>query len=177
MDINKHICTIVCRWHALACKERTMIETLKKLLGAAFDMKDLESAKKILGMNIIKNKSEGSIVLSQEKYIKRVLKTYNMLDSKLVQVLLTALFRLYNLYCPNLEEEKLEMLHIPYTNALSCPMYAMVLTRLDISHAISVVSRYMALSSKGHWKGAKWIWGILKAPSNLDCCIKGKQRW
>lgn len=35
------------------------------------------------------------------------------------------------------------MVNIPYANAVGCMMYAMVLTRLDISGALSVASRYM----------------------------------
>ena len=36
-------------------------------------------------------------------------------------------------------------------------MYAMVCTRLDISQAVSMVSRYMHDPGKGHWQAAKWI--------------------
>ena len=36
-------------------------------------------------------------------------------------------------------------------------MYAMVCTRPDISHAISIVSRYMHDPGKGHWQAVKWI--------------------
>ena len=39
-------------------------------------------------------------------------------------------------------EDKLAyMSSVPYANAVGCLMYAMVCTRPDISHAISVVSR------------------------------------
>ena len=33
----------------------------------------------------------------------------------------------------------------------------MVLTRLDIPHALSIVSRYMATPGKKHWQTVKWI--------------------
>lgn len=36
-------------------------------------------------------------------------------------------------------------------------MYAMVLTRPDISHAMSVFSRYMTAPGREHWKAIKWI--------------------
>ena len=41
------------------------------------------------------------------------------------------------------------MSKVLYTNVVGCMMYAMVLTRLDISHAFSVVSRYMVSLGKG----------------------------
>ena len=36
------------------------------------------------------------------------------------------------------------MSKVSYANAVGCLMYLMVCTRPDISHAVSVVSRYMA---------------------------------
>jgi len=36
-------------------------------------------------------------------------------------------------------------------------MYAMMCTRPDIAHAVSVVSRYMVKPERRHWKAVKWI--------------------
>ena len=36
-------------------------------------------------------------------------------------------------------------------------MYAMVLTRLDIAHAISDVNRYMVSLGMEHWRVVKWV--------------------
>ena len=49
------------------------------------------------------------------------------------------------------------MSKVPYANAVGCMMYAMVFTRPDISHALSLISRYMASPGKEHWKAAKWV--------------------
>lgn len=84
----------------IACKKRVEIEVLKQLLNIVFDMKDLGSGKKILVVEIIKNKRNSSIFLSQEKYLTRVLKTFGMLDRKLVQLPLATHFKLCKLYCP-----------------------------------------------------------------------------
>ena len=47
------------------------------------------------------------------------------------------------------------MSKVPYANAIRCLMYLMVCTRLDISHVVSVVSRYMADPSKEQWNAVK----------------------
>ncbi|KAH9793265.1 hypothetical protein KPL71_004467 [Citrus sinensis] len=104
----------------VACKSREEIEALKNLLSSEFDMKDLGSAKKILAMEIKRDRSKGIIFISQEKYLKRVLETFG----------------------------------IP---SFSCMMYDMVLTRPDISYALSVVSRYMVSPGKEHWRAVKWV--------------------
>ncbi|KAH9716242.1 hypothetical protein KPL71_021390 [Citrus sinensis] len=160
---NKHIYLLLYVDDMLiACEERSEIDALKTLLGTTFDMKDLGSAKRILGVDLRRNRSEGLVFLSQEKYLKKILETFDMEDSKPVQGPLAAHFKLCNLYCPKSEEERLEMANIPYAKAVGCLMYAIVLTRPDISHAVSVVSRYMASPGKKHWKGVKWILRYLK---------------
>lgn len=53
-------------------------------------------------------------------------------------------------------------------------MYAMVLIRLDISHVVSVVSKYMASPDKEQWKGVKWILRYLKGPLKLGLLYERK---
>uniref|UniRef100_A0A803MU96 CCHC-type domain-containing protein n=1 Tax=Chenopodium quinoa TaxID=63459 RepID=A0A803MU96_CHEQI len=55
---------------------------LKHQLSKEFDMKDLGPAKKILGMQITRDKQRGTLQLSQSEYIKRVLQKFNMGDAK-----------------------------------------------------------------------------------------------
>lgn len=47
----------------IAYKEITKIDALKNLLNTTFDMKDLGNVRKILGMEIIRNRVERSILL------------------------------------------------------------------------------------------------------------------
>ena len=47
----------------------------------------------------------------------------------------------------------------------------MVCTRSDISHAVSVVSRYMDRPGKGHWQAVKWILRYLKGSTNIGLCF------
>jgi len=42
------------------------------------------------------------------------------------------------------------MSHVPYSSAVGSLMYAMVCTRPDLSHAVSVVSRYMHNPGRDH---------------------------
>jgi len=43
------------------------------------------------------------------------------------------------------------MSHVLYLSAVGSLMYAIACTSLDLSHAISVVSRYMSNPGKEHW--------------------------
>ena len=61
------------------------------------------------------------------------------------------------------------MSKVPYASAIGSLMYAMVCIRLDIAHAVGVVSRFMSKPGKQHWEAVKWILSYLKG--SLDTCL------
>ena len=66
----------------IAGVSKSLIEDLKQKLKGEFDMKDLGPAKKILGMQLHRNRKAGTLFLSQEKYIIRVINKFRMANSK-----------------------------------------------------------------------------------------------
>ncbi|KAL6330028.1 hypothetical protein AAG906_039943 [Vitis piasezkii] len=58
------------------------VNKLKSLLSKEFDMKDLDATKKILGMEIHKDRTLGRLCLSQHSYVERVLERFNMDNAK-----------------------------------------------------------------------------------------------
>jgi ATP-binding cassette subfamily B (MDR/TAP) protein 1 len=55
---------------------------LKEELSKSFAMKDLGPAKQILGMKITRDRKKEKLCLSQEIYVQKVLKRFNMSNSK-----------------------------------------------------------------------------------------------
>ena len=55
-----------------------MIQKLKMELSKTFDMKDLGSAKHILGIEILRDRKGHKLWLSHERYIKQMLERFNM---------------------------------------------------------------------------------------------------
>ena len=91
----------------IAAKNMSEVDKLKAQLEQEFEMKDLEAAKKILGIKIHRNRKEGKLFLSQKKYIEKVLERFGMLDAKPVKTPLTAHFQLSaDLSAQTDEEEK-----------------------------------------------------------------------
>ena len=66
----------ICCYILIAAKSKKEITTLKKLLSSKFEMKDLGAAKKILGMEITRDRNSSLLFLSQQSYIKKVLSIY-----------------------------------------------------------------------------------------------------
>jgi len=57
--------------------------------------------------------------------------------------------------CPKAQEDEEYLSRVPYTSAVSHLMYVMVCTRLDIAHAVGVLSRIMSKPWKEHWTTMK----------------------
>ena len=146
----------------IASKDKNLISMLKSQLSKEFEMKDLGAAKRILGMEIHRDRKGEKLYLSQERYLEKVLSKFNMRDCKAVSTPLAAHFRLSAECCPQTEEDINRMSNIPYSSAVGSLMYAMVCTRPDLSHAVSVVSRYMHNPGKDHWEAVKWILRYVK---------------
>ena len=65
------------------------------------------------------------------------------------------------------------MSKVPYASAIGSLMYVMVCTRLDITHAVGVVSRFMSRPGNQHWEIVKWILRYLKGSSDACLCFTG----
>lgn len=120
-----------------------------------FSIKDLGAAKKILGMEIIRDRKKGELKLSQEKYIEKILDRFYMKDAKAVNSSSTNHFKLSSELCLETPEEKEYMARVSYSFAVGSLMYAMVCTRTNIAQVVGVVSRYMSNPGNIHWETMK----------------------
>jgi hypothetical protein len=154
-------------------KDKSEIAKLKAQLNLEFEMKDLGATKTILGVEIIRDRKAGMLYLSQRDYIEKILRRFNMQDAKPVSTLLAPHFKLSLDLCPTSDEDIKYMSRVPYSSAVGSLMYAMVYSRPDLAHAMSVVSRYMTNPSKEHWNAVQWIFRYLRGTSNV-CLRFGK---
>eukprot|EP00253_Pinus_taeda_P022514 PITA_22514 len=88
--------------------DKNKINRLKKDLGSKFAMKDFRPAQQILGMQIMHDKKNKRLWLSQQKYIKKVLDRFNIKDAMLVGTPLATHFKLSTKLCPSDDKEKEE---------------------------------------------------------------------
>ncbi|KAG8499189.1 hypothetical protein CXB51_005621 [Gossypium anomalum] len=154
----------------IAAKDKGEIRKVKAQLSEEFEMKDLGPAKKILGMEILRDRKTSKLYLSQKGYIEKLLCRFNMRSAKPVSTPLAAHFRLSSALSPQSDDEIEYMSHVPYSSAVGSLMYAMVCSRPDLSYAVSAVSRYMANPGKEHWKAVQWILRYLRGTT--DVCLQ-----
>lgn len=62
----------------IACKRKVEVDNLKKQLSKEFEMKELGEAKKIVGMEIRREKQLGKVWLSQKAYLHKVLQKFGI---------------------------------------------------------------------------------------------------
>ncbi|KAM1402838.1 hypothetical protein ACFX2I_011521 [Malus domestica] len=157
----------------IASKNVEEIEKLKKQMKNEFEMKDLGEAKKIIGMEITRDREKGLVSLNQRQYLEKLIRKFGVYDStKPVSTPLAPHFKLSSLQCPKNDKEKLQMKNIPYANLVGSLMYAMVCSRPDIAHAVGMVSRYMHNPGKEHWQAAKWILRYLHGTRDVGLCFE-----
>ncbi|CAM8902732.1 unnamed protein product [Rhodiola kirilowii] len=130
-------------------------------------MKDLGHAKKILGVNIIRDKRNKKIYLSQSDYLNKVVDKFAMRSAKPASIPLGGHLELTKADCPKIDQEKLKMSNIPYDVAVGSVMYDMLCTRPDLAFSISVLSRFMSNPSENHWLGMKYWLRYLSSTANL----------
>ncbi|XP_075485322.1 uncharacterized protein LOC142525037 [Primulina tabacum] len=97
----------------IACKDLKEIQRLKDLLNSEFDMKDLGPAKRILGMDIIRNRPLRTLSLSQEGYISKLLEIFCMKDARSVNTPIGAHFKLKSIKEEATELEYAHMKSVP----------------------------------------------------------------
>jgi hypothetical protein len=73
--------------------------------------------------------------------------------------------------CAETDVELEYMSKVPYSSVVGSLMYAMVCSRPDLSHAMSVVARYMSNHGKEHWKAVQWIFKYLRGSSSACLCF------
>ncbi|CAA7062683.1 unnamed protein product [Microthlaspi erraticum] len=161
----------------VAAKNKEAILQLKKDLSSKFEMKDLGAARKILGMEITRDRAAGALWLSQEGYLNKILETYKMEEAKSVTTPLGAHMRMCAATEAKLAEDEEYMKSIPYSNAVGSIMYAMIGTRPDLAYPVGVISRFMSSPVKDHWLGVKWVLRYIKGSLKTRLCYKRRSEF
>ena len=81
-------------------------------------MKDLGAAKQILEMIIIQANANGTLKISQTKYMKKILNRFSIDGAKSVSTPLGSHFKLTKDQSPKTNQEKTYMSKVPYASTI-----------------------------------------------------------
>ncbi|KAL0559431.1 hypothetical protein IC582_004041 [Cucumis melo] len=125
-------------------------------------MKDLGNAQYVVGIQIVQNRKNKTLVMSQTSYIDKMLSRYKMQNSKKDLLPYRYGIHLSKEQWPKTPQEVEDMSNIPYASAVGSLMYAMLCTRRDICYLVGIVSRYQSNPGRDHWRVVKNILKYLR---------------
>lgn len=119
----------------------------------------VSSASHFLGLQITQL-PDGSIAVSQENYIKKILHRFNMHECNAVATPIDKL---------NADQESTVELDgkVPYREAVGSLMFLAVATRPDIVFAVSVAAQALNMPFKADWEKVKRIFRYLKGTCDI----------
>lgn len=137
-------------------------------------MKDLGDAKKIIRIEITRNRDKRELSISQEDYLWKVLGNFNMDQSKPITTPLGAHFKLQTPTDKEYQEQEERMKDIPYQSAVGSIMYSMVGTRPDLTYVVGVIRRFMSRHVHEHWQAVKWVLRYARGTVDTKLSFKSK---
>ena len=126
-----------------------LVET-KQLLFSHFDMKDLGETSYVLGIQVLHDRPSDIMRLSQETYIERILKMFNMQPYSYGKTLIVKGDIFSKGLCPQNEIKRDKMKVVPYSSVVCSLIYAQICTRLDIAFVVGVLGRYLNDPGQSH---------------------------
>ena len=111
---------------------------IKNWLATQFQMKDMGEAQYVLRIQIVRNRKNRTLAMSQASYIDKVLSRFKMQDSKRGLLPFRYGIHLSKEQCPKTPQEVEDMRRVPYASAVGSLMYAMLCTRPDICFAVGI---------------------------------------
>ena len=110
----------------------------------------------MLGIEI-RRQVNGDVFLVQERYARDVVKRFNMKGCKPVSTQLELRSQLDSSQPPVSDEEKSEMVNIPYRSVIGSLRYLATCARLDLAAAVSELSKFNQNLGIVHWEGMKHV--------------------
>ncbi len=150
---------------------KDQVQWFKTQFAMLFKIKDLGELKKILGIEIERDRANKTIRLSQTMYIKKTLQGLDMEEDKhhgKTDIPLNG----YNDILPASPDEQ-PIDSTDYSRVIGKLMHMMVYTRLDIAFALGKLSQYMSNPAVRHGHGIKTLLRYLRSNSDMPIVYQG----
>lgn len=143
----------------IVAKKLSTVLAIKKLFKREFDMADMNELHDFLGIKINRDRQQGTMKLSQQGLIEKILHRFEMSNCK---------------PCKTPAETKLQLKRSnsqcehPYRQLIGCLMYLMMGTRPDLCFIVGYLSRFQDAASEEHWNQAKRVLRYIQGTRNME---------
>ena len=146
----------------IAAPNTASINVFKEKIMSKFNARDLGEARMFIGIEIARDRSTGSLTLSQSRMVNDLVKKFGFGDAKPKSTPFVTSLKL-----SKDDDNPLDTSLYPYAELVGALLYLMVCTRPDIAQAVGVLSRYMSKPAISHWIAAKGVLRYLAGTSTL----------
>lgn len=143
-----------------ASYNQTILDQLVAQFSAEFKMSNLGQLSKFMGIDIVYNREQGWLTLSQEKYAEQILAKCGMKDCKPIKTPMDGL----NLPDCDPENKTAE----PYREMIGSLMYLVMGTRPDLTFTVTYLSRFQEAPTDEHWSALKRVLRYLQGSKDLN---------
>jgi hypothetical protein len=146
----------------------TVVQEFKKAIAKKWEIKDLGEVKKILGLEVTRDRQRKSIRIAQSGFMDELLVEYGLTDARPAST-------------PSGSPESLEPVSAKdklanverYQRVVGQLLYLMRGSRPDICFTVTRLSRYVAKPAERHWKCAMQVLRYLKGTRNFGTMYSG----
>ena len=136
----------------------------KQMLSDSYDLSDIGDVKWLLNMAVCQSPDRRSITISQNSYVQSMLERFSMMDAKGEATPATGV----DLTDPKQQagEPLSKEQHNIYRQLVGSLLYAANTTRLDISHSVAMLSRFVQAPTTQHLHAARRVLRYLKTTAD-----------
>ena len=135
---------------AILAPNRQVMDAAKQEISSKFPCKDLSLMRRMVGLEVHRNRGSKTIHLSQGLYIRKVLARFGMNSANPTHTPL-----LTNENLTKMEDLPTLCNDEPYAELVGSLMYAAVGSRPDLTHTVSALSQFTTRYERQHWMAAK----------------------
>ena len=136
----------------IAGEDEKSIDAVKTTLKTIFKIRELD-ANLFVGIEITRNRSVGTLKVSQRLMASELVSKYGMSDAKVKSTPMSTSVKLVK----GNADDALDTQTCGYCELVGSLLYLTVCTRPDIAQAVGALTRYMAYPSEVHWSAAKTV--------------------
>ena len=148
---------------------KQLLGKLTKQLMDRFEMTDLGDVSKVLGMNVARDRENGTITIDQKDYTEDILERYGMTNCNVAFTPGVGPEISLDQPVDGLLDEQGKQRYQSITGAL---MYLAQISRYDILYAVNQLARAMSKPSKAHMGAAKHVLRYLAGSVNFPITYK-----
>jgi Reverse transcriptase (RNA-dependent DNA polymerase)/gag-polypeptide of LTR copia-type/Integrase core domain/GAG-pre-integrase domain/Zinc knuckle len=132
----------------------------KGLIKSLFDVKDFGTAGTFLGLDVVRDRAARNLWLGQPRYVQSIIDQFNLGKCNPRVAPLDTGSQLTS-------NGEMLGLDVPYSALVGSLLYLATNTRPDISHAVGLLSRFVASPRVEHWQAAKSVLRYLAGTPSL----------